>query len=306
MAKQKNKDHKYLVANDADALWGLYVTTIGFQSIRPNINYPPKDHPSAYWFNPSVGRLLHEYQIIYVTRGEGTFQSSSVRSVRVAAGNIILLFPEEWHTFTPLRASGWDAYWIGFNGKNIDQLLSNGFFCRRQPVLDIGFSEQLCGFYEQGIEIANYEKTAFQPMLAGVTHMLLSFIYYAERNNSFRDKDIISKIDQARMMMRNNVLDSQNPEEIALQLNMSYSWFRRIFKQYTGFSPAQYQMEIRLQKAKELLTSTAMAIKEIAYELNFESFSYFVTFFKNRVGISPGEYRNKVHAGEPRLRDQGL
>ncbi|RYY54340.1 MAG: AraC family transcriptional regulator, partial [Chitinophagaceae bacterium] len=85
-------------------------------------------------------------------------------------------------------------------------------------------------------------------------------------------------------------------EEIAAELNISYSWFRRVFKQYTGFSPAQYQLEIKLQKAKELLTSTNMPVKEITYELNFESASYFVTFFKSKTGLSPGDYRQKVHA----------
>jgi AraC-like DNA-binding protein len=67
-----------------------------------------------------------------------------------------------------------------------------------------------------------------------------------------------------------------------------------VFKQYTGFSPAQYQMEIKIQKSKDLLTSTSMPVKEIAFDLNFESVSYFVTFFKSKTGMSPTEYRNDV------------
>ncbi len=95
--------------------------------------------------------------------------------------------------------------------------------------------------------------------------------------------------------MRDNTKNNLSPQQIAQSLNISYSWFRRIFKQYTGFSPAQYQMEIRIQKSKELLTSTTMPVKEISYDLNFESTSYFVTFFKAKTDLSPTEYRNKVH-----------
>jgi AraC-like DNA-binding protein len=53
-------------------------------------------------------------------------------------------------------------------------------------------------------------------------------------------------------------------------------------------------MEIKIQKSKELLTSTIMPVKEIAFDLNFESVNYFVTFFKSKTGMSPTEYQIKV------------
>lgn len=288
------KGHKYLIANDADALWGLNVTTIGAQSIPHDGEYPPKDHPTPYWFDATTGRILHEYQLIYLIKGQGTFHSASIPPQPISAGSILLLFPGEWHTFYPKKNTGWDTYWIGFNGANMHALTNNHFFSRSQPIIDIGFNEQLITLFEQGIEIANTQKPAFQPMLAGITQMMLSAIFYSDRNNAFRDKDIITKINQARIIMRNNAQQISDPEQIAAQLNMSYSWFRRVFKQYTGFSPAQYQLEIKLQKAKELLAGTAMPVKEIAYELNFQSASHFVSFFKTRTGVSPGSYRTHI------------
>lgn len=295
MKKHKNANHKYIVANNTDELWGLFVTTIGFQLTSPNVHYPSKDHPSAYWFDPKAGRILHEYQLIYVTKGEGIFQSAHCSPIQVSAGNIIMLFPEEWHTYQPDKKTGWEVYWVGFNGSNIDRLLDHYFFAKNQPVLDIGFYENLIGLYQQGIDVANYQKTAFQPMLAGIVQLLLGSVFYIDKNNSFRDKDVVTRIDQARVLIRENITTDKTLEQIASQLNMSYSWFRRLFKQYTGFSPAQYQLEIKIQKAKELLASTVMPIKEIAYELNFESASYFITFFKSKIGISPKTYRDKVH-----------
>lgn len=296
MSLPKNHNLKYLVVNEIDESWGLVVTTIGFQAIPKGTTYPPKGHPSSYWFNPDKGRTLHEFQIIYITKGEGVFQSAHYKSTKVTAGMLFVLFPEEWHTYRPAKNIGWEVYWLGLNGKNMLDLLSNNFFSRSNPIIDIGFNEQMVALYKQGIEIANFQKTAYQQMLAGLTHHLLSFIFYSEKNNSFRDKEIISQIDRARMIMRDNAYNNKSPEEIAMELNISYSWFRRVFKQYTGFSPVQYQMEIKVQKAKELLTSTAMQIKEICYELDFESVSYFVTFFKSKVGVSPTKYRLRVHA----------
>lgn len=291
------KDHnvKYLVVNNDDELWGLYTTTIGFQSIQPHIVYPPKGHPSSYWFNPNTGRVLHEFQLIYITKGEGVFESTNCKPTKVFAGTILILFPDEWHTYKPVRQIGWDTYWVGFNGHYINRLLAENFFSTKNPILNVGFNEQLVALYRQGIEIANRQKTAYQQVLAGITNLLLGYIFYAEKNNSFRDKEVISQIDKARMMMRDNTENNLTPEQIAKSLNISYSWFRRVFKQYTGFSPAQYQMEIKIQKSKELLTSTTIPVKEISFDLNFESTSYFVTFFKSKTGMSPTEYRNKVH-----------
>jgi AraC-like DNA-binding protein len=295
MGKLKNQNLKYLVASNDDDLWGLYVTTIGFQSIKPNINYPPKEHPSSYWFNSNRGRILHEYQLLYVINGEGIFESKNCKPTKVNAGSIICLYPEEWHTYRPSKQVGWDEYWVGFNGVSMHRLRENHFFSPHLPVLNIGFNEQIVGLFKQGISIAEMQKTAYQQVLAGVVNLMLGFIFYAEKNNSFRDKELVQWIDKARVMMTDNDDNNLSPKDIAKSLNISYSWFRRIFKQYTGFSPAQYQMEIRLQKSKELLTSTTMAIKEISYDLNFESTSYFVTFFKSKTGLSPTEYRTKVH-----------
>lgn len=295
MKHEKEQHIKYLTVNEVDELWGLYTSTIGFQSIAPNTSYPPKGHPSAYWFNSNTGRILNEYILIYITKGEGIFESASCKPVKISAGTILLIFPGEWHTYKPINQVGWDEYWLGFNGDYITKLISNNFFSTKNPVFNVGFNEQIVALFQQGIETANFQKTAHQQVLAGITSLLLSFIFYSEKNNAFRDKAIITQIDKARMMMRENTGNNNTPEMIAKSLNISYSWFRRVFKQYTGFSPTQYQMELKLQKSKELLTSTIMPVKEIAFDLHFESVSYFVTFFKSKTGMSPTDYRNKVH-----------
>jgi AraC-like DNA-binding protein len=92
------------------------------------------------------------------------------------------------------------------------------------------------------------------------------------------------------------ILENINKEidihEIASNLGTSYSWFRKVFKEYTGFAPSQYFQELKLRKSKELLIESNLSVKEIAYHLNFSSYEYFLSFFKKRVGLTPLEYRN--------------
>ena len=59
-------DFKYLIVNERDKRFGLSVTTVGFQAIRAGSVYPPRNHPDAYYFTAQKGRVLHEYQLVYI------------------------------------------------------------------------------------------------------------------------------------------------------------------------------------------------------------------------------------------------
>ena len=71
--------------------------------------------------------------------------------------------------------------------------------------------------------------------------------------------DVDQKIEQAKIIMNENVAGNVNPEELAMRLNISYSWFRRVFKEYTGYAPAKYFQELKLRKAKQLLVGTSQS-----------------------------------------------
>ena len=73
-------DFKYLIVNERDKRFGLSVTTVGFQAIRAGSVYPPRNHPDAYYFTAQKGRVLHEYQLVYITKGRSLYRRSSRRS----------------------------------------------------------------------------------------------------------------------------------------------------------------------------------------------------------------------------------
>lgn len=78
---------------------------------------------------------------------------------------------------------------------------------------------------------------------------------------------------------------------LAKIVNMSSSHFSRVFKQQTGFSPYDYILISRLNRAKYLLQVTDMTVSSIAYEIGFNSESNFIYFFTENEGISPGKFR---------------
>ena len=289
------QDSKYLVANDRDAQWGLVVNTVGYDEVAPEESYPTRGHGDGYFFDADKGRVLDEYQMLYLIEGEGIFSSDHVKNVHIKAGDIFLLFPGEWHTYHPIEGSVWKSYWIGYKGRNMDDRLRYKFLSPEKPIYHVGFSSDIISLDNSAIKTAKEEAAYYQQVLAGIVNNLLGHMYSLERNIELNRKSGYSDmINKAQMLIRDGVETKITVQEIATELGSSYSNFRKLFKEYTDTSPALYQQTLKLQRAKELLSSTEMSIKEIAYRLNFDSPDYFSSKFKMKVGCKPSEYREEM------------
>ena len=152
--------------------------------------------------------------------------------------------------------------------------------------------------YYKAIEIATEERAGFQQALSGIVMNILGLMYYRDKTRDFEDEELIIKINKAKVIMRENIYNKITPEEIAKNIGISYSSFRRAFKELTGTSPSKYMLELKLNEAKLLLYNTTLPIKEISYNLNFENPDYFPFFFKKRTGKTPSEYRNFAAAND--------
>jgi AraC-like DNA-binding protein len=283
--------YKYHTVSEQDKLWGLFITDTGYTEIKAHSKYPSEGHPAGYQLSWNQGRILHEYQLIYITSGEGLFESESLGRKNIQAGTIILLFPGEWHRYKPQPKTGWTEYWVGFSGHVADNIFNSGFYQKSKPIFQIGFNEQILESYRKICDLSLSEPPAFQQMLSGLVIQLLGQVLSFENNRLFEGLAIHEKINQARIMMRESVNKPVTIEEIASNLNVGYSWFRRKFKKYTGISPLQFLLQLRIQRARELLLAQSKSVKEIAFELNFDTPFYFSRLFKEKTGYSPMEYR---------------
>ena len=284
---------KYLLATERDAEWGLTISTVGREEIAPREEYPTKGHADGYYFDLQKGRTLDEYQLLYQPEGEGVFRSAHLPETKIKAGDIFLLFPGEWHTYHPSGTKGWKSYWIGFKGKNIDDRVKAGFLSPEKPIYHVGFSNEILALYEEAYKTAQEEAAYSQQTLAGIVNHLIGTMYSLERNIVLnKNTQHVDLINKGRLRIRETLEEAVSIQDISQELGISYSSFRKLFKEYTGMAPAMYQQSLRLQRAKELLSTTDESIKEIAYRLNFESPDYFSTKFKNQSGMKPSDFRN--------------
>lgn len=283
---------KYLLANEHDALWGLTISTVGYEEIAPGDSYPTKGHADGYYFNIEKGRILNEYQLLYNPEGEGVFRSAHCEETRIKAGDMFLLFPGEWHSYHPLSNTGWKSHWIGFKGKNMDDRVKAGFLTPEKPIYHVGYSFVLESLYKRAYEEAVREAAYSQQLMAGIVNHLIGMMYSLERNIELSKNQMqVDLISRARLRIREALESNLTIQQVAEDLGVSYSNFRKLFKEFTGLSPATYQQELRLMRAKELLSTTDLTVKEIAYRLNFESPDYFSAKFKAKMGCKPSDIK---------------
>jgi len=286
--------YQYLPISNEDENWGLSVLNTGCTRIQANQQYPYKHHPAHHYFNWENGRILNEYQLIYIVGGEGTFESSGVVETKVEEGSVIILFPGEWHRFKPNKLTGWDEYWVGFKGDVVDNLIKKNFFHPEQALLQIGFKEEIIVLLTEIIEHTKGEKTGYQPLISGAVLHLLGYIHSLTKQKIFENENLVEiTVNKARVLLRTKIDEDITMQKIADELQISYAWFRKMFKLYTGIAPQQYFIQLKIEKAKMLLGHPSKSVKEIAYELNFESPFYFSKLFKEKVGISPDQYKRK-------------
>lgn len=98
-------------------------------------------------------------------------------------------------------------------------------------------------------------------------------------------------IQDIKKYISENLNEKLTVSKLGETVNMSSSHFSRVFKQQTGFSPYDYVLLSRLNRAKYLLLETDMPISAIAYDIGFNSESNFIYFFTENEGISPGKFR---------------
>lgn len=276
------KEHSInLTAGDDDRLWGLTVSSVGYRSVKPG-------EPYAF---PGKGRAPGEYLLLYIVGGRGIFSSEATgreKEIPVGEGQMLLLFPGIEYNCRPLPGSGWDEYRIGFQGGTVDSHVANGFFSPQKPVLTVGADSEIEELYRRTADIAAQQKAGYQQVLAGIASLILGLAYSACLNNRFGNAE--DCINRAKALISEEFRDIK-PQDIARRLDMSYSAFRKIFRQYTGFAPMQYILDVKIGKSKELLTDTDLPVREIARRMGFDSQEYFSTSFRRSSGTTPLHYR---------------
>ncbi len=107
------------------------------------------------------------------------------------------------------------------------------------------------------------------------------------------------KLSQVIQMMEGNIEDPMSPADLAEKVGMSTRQLERLFRRYLNRSPKRYYMELRLQKARNLLMQTDMSVINVALACGFASPSHFSKCYRSHYNTTP--YRERGTQGVPAI-----
>ncbi len=225
------------------------------------------------------------FLILYVADGTFTFIDNGLPLTAEKGDTVILdcYKAHEYYTNDYL-----ESYWIHVSGSNSQDMYkeiveSNSNIIKAKE--GCRTKERLCRIFkglEQSVDEANLSLEVYKLLLELVNPRFMTA----------KDKTVhTDNIQCIKEYIFNHLNEKMTVHDLAEKVHMSPTHFSRIFKSQTGFSPYDYVVMARINKAKEQLLKTEMSIAEIAYEVGFNSEANFIYSFTNNEGISPGKFR---------------
>jgi AraC-like DNA-binding protein len=280
----------YLPYSEEDKKLGMVCITVGECEVAPHTVYPPKKNEHPFLFGPvAEGRTLPDFQIVYITKGQGIFNAGGAAHT-VNPGSMLLLLPELRHSYKPVPETGWHEYWVGFNGSFFIKLVREGILSKERLVFEVGLHEQYLHIFDRIFEEVRAQRPLYQ-FQAGIGAMTLLGEMLSHERRKEQPNYYQEIVEKAKYLMECNIYGAVNLALIADQIGISVSRLNDIFKTYTSMTPYQYYIHIKILKAEKLLEQPNVSVKEAAFRLGFEDQYYFSRLFKNKTGVTPSRWK---------------
>ncbi|HEX7315808.1 MAG TPA: helix-turn-helix transcriptional regulator [Pyrinomonadaceae bacterium] len=107
------------------------------------------------------------------------------------------------------------------------------------------------------------------------------------------------RVSKAIALAEESLHKGWSPAKLAAVVNLSPSRLHQLFKEETGLPPARYLRQLRMRRAKELLETTHLSVKQVMAGVGVTDESHFVRDFKKCCGLTPARYRDRFRDGAP-------
>lgn len=245
-------------------------------------------------------------EISYIAAGKGMYRIHG-KDVEIHTGDLFIFGTNEVHwiyeisePMVLLNIQCEPRYIWSPQSGGFDNSLLDPFFNRADDVKRIEASDPLSS---QITEIIKKVKSELSQKKSGHDIMARSYLFeilvllsrrYSKETTAQNVRvGRLNDMEAALRFIDENIASPISLDEIALNANMSRTYFCTVFKKLNGLSPWEYIGLKRIQMAKKMLENTSKSILEISFECGFNNISHFNRAFKSATGRKPSEYRSK-------------
>ena len=252
------------------------------------------------------------YELVYIDSGSATIKSNQ-QSFTLNQGECFIHKPNDLHTISTMEEFA-NSVILSFECNNKILLNLSGKIIHlnvlHKQLLNQIISEAKQGYCDRldDLSLNKMNKSENPPLgcdqiIKNCIELLLISLLRQECETS---KTNTSNVQGLNSLLVRQILDILNYnidvsdhvslEQISYKIGYSKSYLKSKFKTETGKSIIQYFLEMKVEKAKKLLSYGNITINEISESLKFNSVQYFCRVFKQRTGMTPTEYANSIKA----------
>ncbi len=172
------------------------------------------------------------------------------------------------------------------------------------------FHQKPGGTFHQTLEqvIRDYGKLSFGREIRianGLSNLLTTLITDTDADR-FAQEDLLTNLQKVITYLEHHLSEPISLDQLASLTCISKYHLAHEFQRFTGYSPIEYLIHLRINQACFLLQTTRLPINRIAELVGIPNNQYFGKLFKKKAGLTPGQYRKTAKAPEPRQgkRDQ--
>lgn len=251
---------------------------------------------------------IDNMQVIFVLTGNANIDINN-NTLELDAGKWLIIPAKENEHIDIATDSDTTIYQIGFSSSHKVQWSNTAFLNENNAygltLPQIGQSQNIREISSVLDQLYSASSDPSQTIMA--TNYLLStflirlsnqFINYLA-GNTFRK--VPAKFEWILDWMTNHCEDQLTVTAIAEQFDITPTYLTQLFKQYQHVSTITFIHNLKVSKAKDLLITTNLSVKQIAYYLSFQNIKYFMRLFKQETGYTPTNFRNAFAKTSPSL-----
>ncbi|MFK7694358.1 helix-turn-helix domain-containing protein [Paenibacillus sp. HJGM_3] len=236
-----------------------------------------------------------DWLLIYTISGEGEFRVTK-EVITCRAGDVVILSPGIPHHYASAKDSLWEIQWVHF----VPLPEWNEWLHLPRT------AEKLINLHVKDNQTRQRIQVAFQKLIYDSTHKEMMHHQLAMNALSeilillYREHLIMyvpavdERIDRVVKYIAEKLHEQHSLEQLSNQFGLSVSHLCHLYKEQLGETVMGSLLRMRLEKAAKLLELSGRQVKDISYEVGFESPYYFSRQFTSRYGMSPTAYREKV------------
>lgn len=231
--------------------------------------------------------------LIYCFKGSGYYIANGQK--KVIEQDTLLFIPEDTpHIYASTEENPWSILWIHVKGSNLSAYFSYQEHTISLIHVPLEKQSKIKNQFEDIFEVLE-QGLHFESLLYSyqVLAHILGLFFLSPNYNKLSMKNSGLSINESIHYMIASLDVNLTLDELANHSKLSPAHYSYLFKKHTGYSPINYFIRLKIQRACVHLDVTDRPINEIAELLGFKDPFYFSRLFHNIMGMSPSDYRKK-------------